>query len=134
MQGVHSNAVTQPPKSTLLTAALMLHHTFPGQVREVAKSWPHSPDVYLIHLRNLEPYRGFHIFMRALAKIQKQHPTCHAIIVGGDDVSYGKPPKGAKNWREKMRREVPLDPNRPHFISRIPRAAYRKVLQVSAML
>ena len=82
--------------------------------------------------RNLEPYRGFHIFMRALAKIQKQHPTCHAIIVGGDEVSYGQPPKGAKNWREKMLQEVTLDPNRTHFTGKIPRAAYRKVLQVSA--
>lgn len=82
--------------------------------------------------RNPEPYRGFHIFMRALAKIQKQHPTCHAIIVGGDEVSYGQPPKGAKNWREKMLQEVTLDPNRTHFTGKIPRAAYRKVLQVSA--
>ena len=30
--------------------------------------------------RNLEPYRGFHIFMRALQRIQKAHPTCHAVI------------------------------------------------------
>ena len=52
--------------------------------------------------RNLEPYRGFHVFMRALEKIQAQHKSCHAVIVGGDDVSYGRRPTGAKNWREKM--------------------------------
>ena len=82
--------------------------------------------------RNLEPYRGFHIFMRALEKIQKAHRTCQAIIVGGDDVSYGKPPKDAPHWREHMLKEVSLDPARTHFLGRIPRARYLQVLQVSA--
>lgn len=82
--------------------------------------------------RNLEPYRGFHIFMRALEKIQKADPRCHALIVGGDDVSYGKRPKDASNWREKMLAEVKLDPTRTHFMGRVPRAQYLRVLQVSA--
>lgn len=82
--------------------------------------------------RNLEPYRGFHIFMRALEKLQQQHKTVHALIVGGDGVSYGKRPKDARNWREKMLSEVKLDPSRTHFLGRIPRQHYIKVLQVSA--
>jgi glycosyltransferase involved in cell wall biosynthesis len=82
--------------------------------------------------RNLEPYRGFHIFMRALEKIQKTHPHCQALIVGGDEVSYGRRPKDASNWREKMLAEVKLDPTRTHFLGRIPRAQYLQVLQVSA--
>jgi glycosyltransferase involved in cell wall biosynthesis len=82
--------------------------------------------------RNLEPYRGFHIFMRALEKLQQQHKTVHALIVGGDDVSYGKRPKDAKHWREKMLREVKLDATRTHFLGKVPRAQYIKVLQVSA--
>jgi glycosyltransferase involved in cell wall biosynthesis len=82
--------------------------------------------------RNLEPYRGFHIFMRALERIQKAHPTCHAVIVGGDGVSYGQRPKDAANWREKMLREVSLDPARTHFVGRLPYAQYLRVLQVSA--
>jgi glycosyltransferase involved in cell wall biosynthesis len=82
--------------------------------------------------RNLEPYRGFHIFMRALEKLQLKHKTVHALIVGGDDVSYGQRPKGAKHWREKMLQEVKLDPTRTHFLGRIPRPQYIRVLQVSA--
>ena len=82
--------------------------------------------------RNLEPYRGFHVFMRALEKIQKERPSCHALIVGGDDVSYGKRPTDAPNWREKMLREVRLDPSRTHFMGKVPYAQYLKVLQVSA--
>lgn len=82
--------------------------------------------------RNLEPYRGFHIFMRALEQIQRQHPSCHALIVGGDEVSYGKAPKDAANWREQMLKKVKLDAARTHFLGRVPFAHYVKVLQVSA--
>ncbi len=82
--------------------------------------------------RNLEPYRGFHIFMRAREKLQQQHKTVHAVIVGGDKVSYGKRPTDAKTWREKMVREVELDATRTHFMGKLPRAQYVKVLQVSA--
>jgi len=82
--------------------------------------------------RNLEPYRGFHSFMRALALVQQQHATCHTIIVGGDEVSYGQKPKDAANWREKMLAEVSLDPKRTHFLGKVPYNVYRKVLQVSA--
>lgn len=82
--------------------------------------------------RNLEPYRGFHVFMRALELIQRRHKRCHALIVGGDEVSYGKRPKDAPNWREKMLREVSLDPARTHFLGKLPYDVYRKVLQVSA--
>ncbi|MBW8830731.1 MAG: glycosyltransferase family 4 protein [Burkholderiales bacterium] len=82
--------------------------------------------------RNLEPYRGFHVFMRALAEVQRRHPTCHALIVGGDEVSYGQQPQGAPNWREQMLREVKLDASRTHFVGRLPHAQYVKVLQVSA--
>jgi len=82
--------------------------------------------------RNLEPYRGFHRFMRALEIIQREHKTCHAIIVGGDDVSYGRRPTDAKNWREKMLREVKVDAARTHFVGKLPYDSYRKVLQVSA--
>ena len=82
--------------------------------------------------RNLEPYRGFHVFMRALARLQRSHPACHAIIVGGNDVSYGRRPKGSTNWREHMLHEVALDPARIHFLGRVPRVRYLRVLQVSA--
>lgn len=82
--------------------------------------------------RNLEPYRGFHSFMRALPQLLKQHPTCQVVIVGGDGVSYGSPPKDVPNWRTKLLAEIPLDLNRVHFLGKVPYATYKKVLQVSA--
>ena len=83
--------------------------------------------------RNLEPYRGFHVFMRALEAIQKRDRRCHAVIVGGDEVSYGSRPDTASCWREKLLAEVKVDPTRTHFLGRVPRAQYIKVLQVSAV-
>lgn len=83
--------------------------------------------------RNLEPYRGFHVFMRSLPALLAAHPTCQVLIVGGDEVSYGRPPKNAKNWREAMLRQVSGDPKRVHFLGKLPYAQYRRVLQVSAV-
>jgi glycosyltransferase involved in cell wall biosynthesis len=83
--------------------------------------------------RNLEPYRGFHSFMRALPKILKEHPTCQVVIVGGDGVSYGSKPKDAPNWRTKLLAENPVDLDRVHFLGKVPYATYKKVLQVSAV-
>ncbi|WP_417548635.1 glycosyltransferase family 4 protein [Marinobacter segnicrescens] len=83
--------------------------------------------------RNLEPYRGFHSFMRALPKILKEHPTCQVVVVGGDDVSYGSKPKDAPNWRTKLLRENPVDLSRVHFLGKVPYGTYKKVLQISAV-
>ncbi len=37
--------------------------------------------------RNLEPYRGYHTFMRALPKVLAARPNARVIIVGADHVS-----------------------------------------------
>lgn len=82
--------------------------------------------------RNLEPLRGFHIFIRAAARILAEHPRCELVVVGGDSVSYGSLPAGADNWRSKMLAETPLDSNRIHFLGKVPYDVYRRLLQVSA--
>lgn len=94
----------------------------------------HGDQVLTYVARNLEPYRGFHVFMRALPDILRRNPQLQVVIVGGDDVSYGAKPSDADNWREAMLREVgaQLDLQRVHFLGKIPYADYRRVLQVSA--
>jgi len=82
--------------------------------------------------RNLEPTRGFHVFMRAAEKLLQRVPDCRIVVVGGDGVSYGPAPADAANWREWMLRRVKIDPARVHFTGKLPYASYRKVLQVSA--
>lgn len=83
--------------------------------------------------RNLEPYRGFHIFMRSLPEILRRRPSAHCIIVGKDEVSYGSPPKGGGTWRARMLKEVgdrlPMD--RIHFVGGLAYADYLRMLQVS---
>lgn len=83
--------------------------------------------------RNLEPYRGFHSFMRALPKILDARPKAQVVIVGGDEVSYGGRPKDAAHWREVMLREVGPLPDRVHFTGRVPYADYLSLLQVSSV-
>ncbi len=82
--------------------------------------------------RNLEPYRGFHQFMRALPRVLAAHPTCQVVVVGGDSVSYGSKPHDAPNWRIKLLRENPVDLSRVHFLGKVDYATYRTALQVSA--
>lgn len=82
--------------------------------------------------RNLEPYRGFHIFMRAVPHILKNNPNSTIVIVGGDGVSYGAKPKGYSSWKEQMEAEHPTDISRVHFLGTVPYDRYRALLQVSA--
>ena len=86
--------------------------------------------------RNLEPYRGYHRFMRALPDLLKERPNAKILIVGGDDVSYGgRPPKG-QTWKQifidEVRGRIPTpDWERVHFLGRIPYDQFLRLLQVS---
>lgn len=82
--------------------------------------------------RNLEPYRGFHTFMRALPALLKARPSAHVIIVGGNDVSYGRRlSKGS--YREKYLAEIQghFDTDRVHFVGKLPYSTFLRILQVS---
>lgn len=93
--------------------------------------------------RNLEPYRGYHIFMRALPEILKRCPEARVLIIGGSGVSYGKAPDPAKyggltSWREIFINEVrprisDSDWERVHFLGVIPYNHFISVLQVSTV-
>jgi len=89
--------------------------------------------------RNLEPYRGFHVFMRSLPRILAGNPGLQVVVVGGDEVSYGRnPPAGFASYREALRAELDaqgqaVDWSRVHFLGKVPYATYRTVLQVSSL-
>ncbi|MCX2542054.1 glycosyltransferase family 4 protein [Pseudomonas sp. COW5] len=81
--------------------------------------------------RNLEPYRGFHSFMRAIPRIQEICPNAQIIVIGGEGVSYGRMPVGYPNWRSKMLAEVDVDISRVHFVGKLTYQTYRSVLSLS---
>jgi len=88
--------------------------------------------------RNLEPYRGYHIFMRALPEILKRRPKARVLIVGADDVSYGARPENGQKWKDIFAKEVrPLisdaDWSRVHFLGNVPYTAFIPLLQLSSV-
>jgi len=82
--------------------------------------------------RGLEPYRGFHIFMKAVEEICRRRPQCHIIITGGDEVRYGKKLPDGLSYREKLLKEVTIDKKRVHFTGLVPYETHLKTLQISS--
>ena len=84
--------------------------------------------------RNLEPYRGFHVFMRTLPKVLEACPKAQVVIVGADGISYGRLPGDGTGWRQHMLAELGgrLDLNRVHFVGWLSYAQYLAILQASS--
>lgn len=82
--------------------------------------------------RNLEPYRGFPSFVRALPRLLELRPNARVVIVGGDHVSYGSGPPGGGTWRETMLAEVDVDRSRVHLLPRLAYGEYLRLLQISS--
>lgn len=84
--------------------------------------------------RNLEPYRGYHIFMRALPRLLAQRPNAQIVIVGGDGVSYGARLPEGQTYKQMYLDEVrdSIDETRVHFLDRVPYDRYLDVLRISS--
>ncbi|MGB0749253.1 MAG: glycosyltransferase family 4 protein [Magnetospiraceae bacterium] len=82
--------------------------------------------------RNFEPYRGFQWYMRALEILCKRHPDVQFVLVGADEVSYGKRPPKGQTYRQQMLAQLDLDRSRVHFVGMLPYEEYLKVLQISS--
>ena len=117
--GIDTATVRPDPAATL---------TMPGKTLRA------GDEVLTFINRNLEPYRGYHQFMRALPRILRERPAATVLIVGGDEVSYGAAPEPGKTWKQIFLDEVRahIDPVRVHFLGRIPYETYLRVLQVSS--
>lgn len=90
-------------------------------------------EVFTYIARNLEHARGFHIFMRALPKILKERPNARVLVLGGNEVSYGRKSEHEGGLRAEMEQEVGhlLDWDRVHFLGRIPYSQFCEVIQLS---
>lgn len=83
--------------------------------------------------RSLEPYRGFHRFMRALPEVMRARPKAQIVLIGGDGVSYGSKPADAESWKAKLLAELGdhLDLSRVHFLGRVDYPSYLSLLQLT---
>jgi len=117
--GIDTDAVKPDPAATLSAGG---------------KSFRAGDEVLTFVNRNLEPYRGYHVFMRSLPEILERRPNATVLIVGADGVSYGAAAPEGSTWKQIFFDEVKgrIDASRVHLLGRLPYAEYLKVLQVSA--
>lgn len=88
--------------------------------------------------RNLEPYRGYHIFMRALPELLRKRPQAQVVLVGGSAVSYGAAAPAGTSWKDIFWNEVlpKLDDSarsRVHFVGTLDYAPFVALLQISTV-
>jgi len=93
--GINTRQLKPEPRPAFLPAA--------GQALGLAID-PDRPVVTFVN-RNLEPYRGYHSFMRALPRILLENPRAAVFIVGADGVSYGSAPASG-TWKNIFIQEV----------------------------
>lgn len=122
--GIDTQAVAPNPD-----ARLMLNQNLPLTAAD---------EVITFVNRNLEPYRGYHIFMRALPEILRRRPRARVLIVGGDDISYGARPEQGTSWKAIFAAEVrpritDADWSRVHFLGNIAYPHFIGLLQISSV-
>jgi glycosyltransferase involved in cell wall biosynthesis len=102
----------------------------PGTERTLTR----EDEVVTYVARNFEPYRGFHIFMRAIPEIQKRRPKARIVMVGGDEVSYSPRLPSGQTYRARMLREMEgrIDLSRLTILDRLPYDEYLTLLRVSS--
>ncbi len=84
--------------------------------------------------RHLEPYRGLHIFLRALPELLRRRPDAHVVVVGSDGRGYGPAcPEGV--WRHKFLKEVEgqFDQSRVHFVGELQYPVFLNLLRLSRL-
>jgi glycosyltransferase involved in cell wall biosynthesis len=102
--------------------------------RIVPPEAPREDELVTYAARNLEPYRGFHSFMRAIPEIQRRRPRARIVIVGGDNVSYSPRPPAGETYKARLLRELDgrIDPSRVEFRGHLPYDQYLALLRASS--
>jgi glycosyltransferase involved in cell wall biosynthesis len=119
-EGIDSAAVKPEPDASF---------RLPSGRRLTAKD-----EVVTFAARNLEPLRGYHIFMRALPRLMAERPNAEIVIIGGHGTSYGAPPPPGTTWKTIFLDEVAsrIDLRRVHFCGHLPYQDYLHALQISS--
>ena len=92
--------------------------------------------------RTLEPYRGYHIFMRSLPKLLAERPNARVMIIGSAEGGYGAKPNKKKykdlTWKNIFINELKdqlssSEWSRVHFLGHLEYSIFLKLLQVSTV-
>ena len=85
--------------------------------------------------RNLEPYRGYHSFIRSIPGILKEHPDAKIFIIGGDQKGYGAEPEEGTTHRENFFNEIKdkVDISNIYFLGLIDYEAIRACYQIASL-
>ena len=96
---------------------------------------PREEELVTYFSRNLEPYRGFHSFMRAVPEIQRRRPKARILIVGGDEVSYSPRLPPGETYKSRMLKALDgrIDLSRVEFRPRVPYPEYLALLRRSSV-
>lgn len=125
--GIDTDALCPDP-------GVCFRHPLPDGERQ----WTRDDEVITFVARELEPYRGFHIFMRALPELLRRRPQAQVLVVGGDGVSYGARPADGRSWKTVFSEEVrpqigDADWARVHFLGKLPHDRFVDMLRVSRL-
>ncbi|MGD1859232.1 MAG: glycosyltransferase family 4 protein [Leptolyngbyaceae cyanobacterium] len=122
--GINTNVAVPDPRAQL---------SLPSESATIALD--HSTEVITFVNRNLEPYRGYHTFMRCLPRLLQERPQAQVVLVGGDGVSYGAAAPSNQTWKATFLQEVQtdLDLTRVHFVGRVPYSQLIQLFQVSSV-
>lgn len=85
--------------------------------------------------RGLEPYRGFHTFMRSIPEIQRLDQEIEIVIVGNVNVYYSPQLPGGVSYREHYLKQLEgkIDLSKVHFYSNLPQALCIRLMQISTV-
>src|SRR6266851_2995427 len=100
-----------------------------------AADWGHTPTKWQRNQYPVEYHHRISVIHEGVnTERVRPDPKAQIVIVGGDGISYGRPPVGGTGWRQHMLAELGgrLDLSRIHFVGWLPYAQYLAVLQVSS--
>jgi glycosyltransferase involved in cell wall biosynthesis len=93
----------------------------------------HGDEILTFVSRTLEPYRGYHIFMRALPRVLAERKNARVVIVGGQLGGYGPQHAPGLTWKQKFFDEVKdrIDTSRLHFVDLLPYEQFIELMKIT---
>jgi glycosyltransferase involved in cell wall biosynthesis len=83
--------------------------------------------------RNIEPYRGFPTFIKAMEKVLRERKDVQVLVIGGEEKGYGRAAPQGKTWRGIFEEGLDLDQDRLHYLGKVPYVKYLEILNFSTV-